>query len=156
VAADFVGAYRDESMIAGFPCATIAVVKSSEMEALAGTIRNLNLRENEVTSTAGLQYYEGLTRPGHLFYDLDHYLNTIRGNATPTEYNAYKAQLGRTVIYKDHTAELFSGFPRYNGSFHPVDKNHFSGLAVFIPWSETASFIPDYRETEWYRYVYAE
>jgi hypothetical protein len=158
VAADFVEAYRTEA-IGDRPSATIAVVKSAEMANLAEAIRQLRLVENEMTSAnevAGLQHYDGLTQPGHLFYDLDHYISTIRGSVTPTEYNAYKTQLGRTVIFKDHTDRFFSGWPRPYGSLHPIDENHFSGLAVFIPWSETSSFVSAYQQTDWYKYVYAQ
>ena len=154
VADAYVEAYRADAMHPGFPHATIAVVKASEMDALAESVRRLNLRLNEVTSTTGIQYYEGLSRPGHLFYDCDDYLSRVRGDAMPTEYQAFKSQLERTVIFKDHTDSFYSDFPHGFGGTVPV--THFSGLAVFIPWSQTSAFLPYYRETPWYRAVYAE
>ncbi len=151
VGREFVDYYRDHG--GTHPCATVAVVKTSELDALAESVRLLGLRLNEVSSTSGIQYYERLVRPGHLFYDLDDYLGKIRATTMPAEFNAYRQQLARTVIFAGHTATFFSAVGnRSNGKFIPVDS--FSGLAVFIPWSQTAAFIPDYRQTEWYKYVY--
>ncbi len=103
-------------------------------------------------STNGIQYYERYTSPGHVFYDLDDYIGRIRATTTPTEYNAFKTQLERTVVFKDHT-EYFYSDARFNNGTVKVD--HFSGLAVFIPWSQTKALIPNYQQTEWYKYVYA-
>ncbi len=70
----------------------------------------------------------------------------------PTEYNAFQTQLGRTVVYAGHTGKIYSAF----GGGGYVSINHFSGLAVFIPWSRTASMFDMYSGTEWYRTVYTE
>jgi hypothetical protein len=134
-------------------CATIAVVKSSELGALAETIRRLNLNFNELTSVDGIQYYERYSRPGHVFFDLDDYLHRIRATTMPTEYNSYKAQLDRTVIFADHT-EYFYSAPQINSG--RVKINYFSGLNVFIPWSQTLPLIPAYQQTEWYKAVYSQ
>ncbi len=153
VAHAFVEAYRTETMRPRYPYATIAVVKASEMDALAESVRRLNLTQGEVSSTTGIQFYEGLSRPGHIFYDFDDYLTRIRKESMPVEYNAFKAQLERTVIFKDHTDSFYSGYPRItDGSVVPI--THFSGLAMFIPWSQLSAYIPYYVETEWYKAVY--
>jgi hypothetical protein len=153
VGADFVDAYESGEMNVR-RSATVSVVKSSELEGLAGAIRNFNLKLNELTSVEGIQYYEGFATPAHVFYDLDDYLNTIRGSVMPAEYNAFRAQLDRTVIFRDHTETFYSAFPTTFGTTIPV--THYSGLNVFIPWSGTSAFISDYRQTEWYRDVYGE
>jgi hypothetical protein len=70
----------------------------------------------------------------------------------PAEYNAFKAQLEKTVIFKDHTDRFYSDFGF--GGYYSI--THYSGLNVFIPWSTTSPFIPDYQQTEWYKAVYAE
>ncbi len=155
VADAFVEAYRAGTMNPELPYATIAVVKASEMDALAESVGRLNLRVDEVTSTTGIQYYEGFSRPGHVFYDFDDYLSRVRGDAMPAEYQTFKAQLERTVIFKDHTGSFYSDFPQgFGGSVVPI--THFSGLAIFIPWSQTAAWVSDYRQTEWYKAVYAQ
>ncbi len=132
--------------------ATISLVDTSQLDALAAAIGLLNLNVNELTSVEGLQYYEGLSRPAHLFYDIDDYLSRIRGTTMPTEYNGFVAALDRAVVWAGHTDEFYSGYPAPLGQMIPV--NHFSGVAVFIPWSATAVYVPAYQETEWYRTVY--
>jgi hypothetical protein len=153
---EFVDYYAGRS--GDVPCGTVAVVKASEMDALAETVRKLNLRTGELVSAKdveGIQFYEGFSTPAHVFYDLDDYLSRLRGTTTPADYNAFKAQLGRTVIYAGHTPEFYSAFPKgSHGSYIPVE--HYSGLAVFIPWSGTIPLIDMYWQTDWYKYVYAD
>jgi hypothetical protein len=150
VAGGFVESYRAGEMHE-IRCATVAVVKSSEMDALAEAVRRLNLRVDEVTSTTGIQYYEGYTRPGHAFYDLDDYLSRIRAGSA--EYGAFTVQLARTVLFSDHTDTFYTDATFNRGEIYIT---RFSGLNVFIPWSGMSVLIPDYRQTEWYRDVYAE
>ncbi len=156
---EFIGYYKNRG--GSHPCGTIAVVDMSQIGALTETIRGLNLRFGELTSDEdiqGIQYYEGFARPGHVFYDLDDYLSTIRKETNLTGYNAFKAQLDKTVIYAGHTDTFFSQFRNgssmFGGQFIPV--THYSGLNVFIPWGRTESLFPDYQKTEWYKAVYAE
>ena len=153
IADAFVEAYRADVMHPGLPHATIAVVKASEMDALAESVRRLNLGLNELTSVDGIQYYERYTSPGHVFFDLDDYLIRIRKDRMPVEYNAFLAQLERAVVFKDYT-EYFYSDSRFDEGTVRVD--HYSGLNVFIPWNETAPLFSDYRQTAWYRAVYAE
>jgi hypothetical protein len=137
------------------PCGTVAVVKMAEMDALAETIRRLGLRTGELASVEGIQFYEGFSAPAHIFYDLDDYLGRMREELLPAEYNAFKAQLERSVVYAGHTPVFYSVYPKVSGgSYIPVE--HYSGLAVFIPWSGTAPLTDMYRQTDWYKYVYAD
>ncbi len=152
VADAFVEAYRakDED---DYPNATVAVVQANQLDALATTVKNLNLTENELTSVDGIQYYEGYSRPGHVFFDIDGYLRVIRKDTEP--YRMFKAQLERTVVFKDHTEKFYSGYPRSLGTKIEI-KEGYSGLNVFIPWSGTAPLFSMYRQTAWYKDVYAE
>ncbi len=145
--AEYIDYYENNSRA---PYGTIAVVKTSELSPLAETIRRLNLNLNELTSVDGIQYYEGMVRPGHVFFDIDDYLSTIRKEIVPTEYNAFKTQLEKTVIWNGHTNRFYSDFG-LKQSHYITD---FSGLAVFIPWSGTASLQDMYRQTDWYKAVY--
>lgn len=133
----------------GRPCATVSVVKTSELDALAAAIARLDLTVNELASVEGIQYYEGYTRPGHVFYDLDDYLGRVR---TGTDFDAFRAQLERAVVFAGHTDTFYSDFGARTQ--HPI--THFSGLAVFIPWSATTSLVPSYQQTEWYKAVYRQ
>lgn len=151
----YVDYYRGKSD--DYPCATVAVVKTSEMDALAESVKRLNLMNGESDPYEyGIQYLERFYTPGHLFYDLGHYLETIRKNSVPTEYNAFRVQLDRAVVYAGHTERFFSAFGGDGGGYVTVNPDHFSGLAVFIPWSRTASLWEDYRQTAWYGYVYGD
>ncbi len=154
VAREFVDYYKSQP---SHRSATVAVVKMEEMGLLALAVKKLNLRENEVTTTEGIQHYEAITKPSHLFYDLDDYLRTIRAASTPVLYNEFTAQLKRTVIFKDHTETFWSAYRSgqggREGTFITVD--HYSGLDVFIPWRGTASMMDMYRQTDWYKIVYA-
>jgi hypothetical protein len=133
------------------PCATIAAVRMDQLDLLALTVQAFNLRPEEVDSVDGIQYYERFTRPAHLFHDLDDYLIRIRKETTPTEYNAFVAQLNRTVVYKGHTPTFYS---RFSGGGRE-DIIHFSGLATFIPWSGTVPMFDSYYGTAWFGDVYA-
>jgi len=134
--------------------ATVAVVKTAQMDALAETVRALNLKINELASVEGIQYYERISRPAHLFYDLDDYLRVTREATMPTEYKAFKEQLKLTVTCSEHTDSFYSQYRdgTVGGAFVPITS--YSGLAVFIPWSRTASMLDMYRQTAWYKYVY--
>lgn len=152
VGADFVDHYTND--VHKFPYGTIAVVKMAEMESLAVAVRRLNLRISELApSVEGIQYYEGIGSPGHLFFDFDDYLNTTKAASMPAEYNIVKAQLARTVVYSGHTAKFYTDAFRYKGD---VAIDHYSGLDVFIPYALTTSLFDAYRQTEWYKAVYAD
>ena len=145
---DYYGGLSDD-----YACATVAVVKMAEMEDLAEAVEGLNLRSGELDPEAQkIQYLERLSNPGHVFYDLDDYLGAVKKETMPAEYNAFRAQLDRTVVYAGHTGKFYSDF----GGGGYVSVEHFSGLAVFIPWSRTASLFEMYRQTEWYKDVYSE
>jgi hypothetical protein len=149
----FVDYYRESG--GTHPCATVAVVKMSQIEALTATIAAMGLTFNELTSdeVGEIQYYEGITKPAHVFYDLDDYLRRIT-RIDPAMYEAFTSQLALTVVYSDHTEQFFSGFPYRVGTRVPVDR--FSGLNVFVPWSGTTPLFDDYRQTQWCRTVYGE
>jgi hypothetical protein len=147
---DFYSTEGDHGVLSG----TIAVVKMSEMDALAETVRRLGLTlSNQLSSVEGIQCYERYTRPGNVFFDLDDFLIHNSKESRPNEYNDFLAQLGRTVIYAGHTDSFYSAAYANSGF---VTVNHFSGLNVFIPWSRTTPLIPEYQKTNWYKTVYTQ
>lgn len=150
VGQEFVDYYGSRS---SYPYGTIAVVDMSTMEAFATTVKSLNMKFNELNPDAeNIQYYEGISA-GHVFWDMDDYLIHARAETNPAGYNAFKAQLEQTVVFAGHTSEYYTNAFTSQG---PKPINHFSGLNVFIPWSRTSSLFEEYRQTEWYKYVYAE
>ncbi len=150
VGREFVEYYR--SKLDGIRSATVAVVKMDEMEALAEAIRQLELRPDMLASVEGIQYYEGYMVPGHVFFDLDDYLTQVIKGSDPEGYAAFKEQFDRTVVFADHTDSFYSNLRYFKGY---IDVDHYSGINVFIPWRGTASLLPYYEQTEWYKAVYA-
>ncbi len=151
VAEGFVEAYRLDEMYPGYPCATVSVVKTSELDALAATVRNLSLPHIYTGSVSSIQFYEGFVTPGHIFFDLDDYLQLASQNSSLLA--AFRAQLDRTVTFAGHTPTFYTDFPEHHGRQYPV--THFSGLSVFIPHSGAPlSLMPYYEATAWYKAVY--
>jgi hypothetical protein len=145
---------RSGTLYRSLPCATVAVVKMSELDALARSVRDI-VQSGSLVSiadpvAAGIQVYEGYSRPAHIFYDLDDYIARATTNAAL--YTAFGAQLRRTVTFADHTDNFYSDYPSFSGSI--VTVKHFSGLNAFIPWSGTTLFTADYQQTNWYKDIY--
>ncbi len=151
VSKSFVDWYREGNSDV-HPCATVAVVKTWELDDLAMSVRDIarsGLWTNVDPSRTPVQYYEGMA--SHVFYDLDDYL---RNGIAPTsdQYRAFTAQLEKVVVFDDHTEMFYSDYGVR--TTHPI--NHYSGLNVFIPYVAWNSLIPAYRETQWYKYVYEQ
>ena len=132
------------------PYATVAVVKTSELETLATTVKAIRQAPagvNEVDPVqSGIQSYEGLRN--HVFFDLDNYMQALsRDDALLA---AFRTQLDKTVVWSGHTDNFYSDIGA--GGVRPI--THFSGLAVFIPWSGTSTLRPLYEQTAWYEAVY--
>ncbi len=149
VAKGFVDFYRIRGSYA-----TISVVKTSEIEDLAASVRdivNSELWMDVDPSQTPIQSYEEYLR--HIFYDLDDFL---RNGISPEseQYRAFVTQMAETVVFSGHTDNFYSHLISSNGTVLPI--THFSGLNVFIPWSGTAPLMPYYEETEWYKAVYAD
>ncbi len=147
-ASEYVSFFRD-----GYgrgPYATIALIKMSEMEDLARSVRLLNtggLMDGNELNFSRIQHYEGLNT--HLFYDVEDYLSQAAVNKAL--YEEFYAQLKRTVVFKDHTTSFFSAYPGGSGSVIRINSDGYSGLSAFIPWSGTSRLESAYHNTEWYR-----
>jgi hypothetical protein len=150
---EYVDHYRHS--VPDFPYGTVAVVKTAELDALALAVKNLRMsgfRDDLNPDTDNIQSYEGF-RNGHVFYDLDHYLEC--GTLNPGLLSVFRSQLEKTVVFADHTDRFYSNF----GYRIQHDITHYSGLSVFVPWSgngNTAILDSPYRQTEWYKFVYGE
>lgn len=145
VASTFVDYYRNSVS----PYATISVVKTSELEALMQSVREIRRAGyNEVDPVSSeIQFFEELT--SHVFFDLDDYMSHF--SRDEALYGAFLRQLQKTVEFSAHTDRFYS-YMLQTGTHYPV--NRFSGLSVFIPWSGTSRLIPAYEQTEWYKAVY--
>ncbi len=132
------------------PYATVSVVKTAELQGLANAVRAIAhdpAGYNTVDPVArAIQSYDGLNI--HVFWDLDHYMRYF-SRSVPL-YDAFVAQLGRTVVFTRHTPQFYSA--QTNGGAKPI--THFSGLDVFIPYPATSGLNAIYQQTAWYSAVF--
>lgn len=142
-------AYVDHYRNLSDPYATVAIIRTSELQGLAQAVRDIRLDGcNDVDPYASnIQYYEG--RTNHVFWDLDHYMRHWAQN--PVLYGAFLDQLEKTVVFSDHTDYFVSA---WGSGLFKID--HYSGISAFIPTARTEKLMPDYRNTGWYRAVFAD
>lgn len=113
--------------------ATISLIDARELDALYGVCREIlqgKLSEVENSDVSSFQIYHTKNVPA-VFFDLADY---IRANSTDVQYNAFTAQLNRTVPYKAATAKFID---------FTIDPAHYSGLSVYVPLSRWKS-TPEY------------
>lgn len=135
----------------GYPCGTIAVVRSSMLEPLAKKVKEFGLGERESVDVSAIQHYEGFASPGHVFHDMKAYLHAI----DPIQsIDLVKDYIPRAIVYAGHTTTFYSAFEKNNGGFIAIDDAQFSGLSIFIPRTQVSSLEPSYRLTDWYAAVY--
>lgn len=106
---------------AGWNSATVALVKSSELQHLVELTSNIVGENKCVASTDVWRYPLSKSSLPNVFYDLGDYINTY---GDESQQSAYKQQLEKTVVFKAAT-------PTFFGQTIPTDK--FSGLSVYIP-----------------------
>lgn len=132
------------------PYATISVTKTSELPALAASVRAIAQftgGHNTVDPiVSGIQSYEGLNT--HIFWDLDDYIGHF--SRDPALYGEFGSQMQKTVVYSGRTPEFYSDMTNKG----PKPITHFSGLAVFIPWAGTSGLQSFYEQTAWYKAVF--
>ncbi len=146
VARIYVEHYRDAGS-----CATISLVDTSQLDALAKAVRDIRERGyNEVTAedAENIQGFEGLIP--HVFYDLDVYMRYWTANGNAVLYGNFLDQLRRTVPYSDHTEYYYTNLGVY-GAFPIL---HCCGLTAYIPTEGTSSLLDGYKNTSWYKAVY--
>jgi hypothetical protein len=161
VADNFVETYR-AGKIRPKLSATVAVIRTSELDALALAVKELRaggFRYDLNPETEQLQCYEAF-RYGSVFYDLNHYMES--GVLNRSLLTAFRNQLDRTVVFADHTETFFSNYP-IQGIGTDIPVTHYSGLSTFIMpnsvWNGSTNvntLTSSYRQTEWYKYVYGE
>ena len=123
------------------PCATIAVTDCREVEALAATVRQINMRQAESGSDLDdVQPMDGYHPT--LFYDLGDYINHVCDD--PTLLEAFNSQLARTVPYKAHTDTYYSAA---DGSRHPIET--YSGITTSEPSATGTSY--GLEQTQWFQ-----
>ncbi len=128
----------------GWNSATVALIKSSELQHLAELTAGIVKEFESVEPTGVWRYPLSTSSPPDVFYDLGDYIN-IYGN--DTQRSAYNQQLKKTIIFKRATSTFF-------GQDIPSDK--FSGLSVYIPQARWSDMNEIYYQLEWARMVYGK
>ncbi len=140
---NYYNTYYDPNQL-GYNSATVALVKSSELQRLAELTAEIVGESKEITSTEVWRYPLSMSSLPNVFYDLGDYINTY-GN--DVQRSAYKRQLDKTVVFKATTPTFFG---------QPIPSDKFSGLSVYIPQTRWADMNKIYNRLEWARMVYGE
>lgn len=129
---------------AGWNSATVALVKSSELQHLVVLTSNIVGENKCIASTDVWRYPLSKSSLPNVFYDLGDYINTY---GDESQQSAYKQQLEKTVVFKAAT-------PTFFGQTIPTDK--FSGLSVYIPQTRWDDMNQIYYQLEWACTVYGK
>ncbi len=141
----FVDYYRNLTTPEYGGSASIALVRTSEMDALASATREVfALNPSPEIDISNVQYLELLSN--HVFYDLEDYLSQFASGTS--QFEAFQQQLAKTVIYTDHTDGIYSAFGWYNGG-HAFPCTRFCGLSTYIPRAEFPVYNAAYLQTAW-------
>ncbi|MEG1562843.1 MAG: clostripain-related cysteine peptidase [Bacteroides sp.] len=128
--------------VAYYQFATISVLKTSELDALAATTKKIiTAHAPELASfqVSGLQQYG---RFGYLYaaYDFNDFIRTLTQNNIP---NDFKVALERTIIYKDFIvsdkADIIS-----------IKADSYSGIGCYIPQSFNKKWNLYFKTLQWY------
>ncbi len=140
IAQVFVDSYRGVQ----YPSASVAVVNTAELEALASTVKDLMAAHPEPQSLdlSTLQAFE--LKTAHTYFDLDNYMERLSGGKD-LYYQAFQEQLNQVVEYVNYTSEIYSAFGPSPGMF-PL--NRCCGISVFIPQS-VPGYTSQYVNTAW-------
>lgn len=144
ICSEYVEYYRTSSGV-GTRSACVAITHTSELEALAALVKEVNkVAVKEGFSLNNVQYYDGLDtyyNPVHIFYDLEDFVGQSCSDSEMVE--RFKAQLSNAVTSRYHTDSFYSA---YDGRHHTI--NYYSGVTT----SADISFCElEWKATEWYK-----
>lgn len=122
-----------------YPCVTISLIKTSELEKVAEAAKPLFNTYREKISTMNISAVQRYYRNNkHWFYDLGSFMTELAGEeATP-----FLSALDNAIIYKA-TTEYFLELP--------IDKNKFYGINTYIPFYPEETLQSYYTSFKWNR-----
>ena len=143
VASGFIDYYRNES---SYKWATIAVVKTSEMQALANITYSImeqysaNLSDFNSSKLSSFQSRFGYGRGtlGYSSYDFKAFVRELAGGTVPLDF---EEQLERTVIYKEYEDSY---------SLVNIDSEIYSGIGCYIPYNGYNKWNTHFKNFQWY------
>lgn len=133
---------------------TVSLSATAPMEKLAGIVKEIVKGKEETIYNLpinDMQHLEHLTGTYHALYDLDDYISRL---ATPEQYVKFSQCLDEVVRYKQHTPSATYVYGGLTGT--QVAIRHFSGHSIYVPQKALSSLNEWYKNTEWYKAVYAE
>ncbi len=122
--------------------ATVSMIRTSEMDALAARFKTLVAGKDEQIAgfnLSGIQRFDRYNK--HTMFDLGAFATQV-GDASPLA--AFEAQLEKAVIFKRNTDAFIYGA----GGFRITD---YSGLSTYIPVSSYPDLNTYYQQTDWYK-----
>ena len=168
IVTDFGKAYTD--IIQSIPennvfCSTtLGLIKLSEMDQLAATVKAALHGVNMDESTLNVDSIQRFDRPNKLitysprksrYFDLGHVVENL---ASPVQYAAFLAQMNKTVVWKENTKRFLLGdysinqpyYSEYDGFFI---KRH-CGLTTYIERDVYPNLNLAFRKSAWYKAIY--
>lgn len=131
VARDFMNYYRTENSDA-----TVAVVKTSELQGLANVCKPIFANHSEEIYTLDRSVIQPFFRADkHWFYDLSDFVRYI---STDEEYASFDLAMKKAVIFKDATEYFLT-----------IVIKKYSGLSIYIPRSEYPILNNYYKGLQW-------
>jgi hypothetical protein len=131
--------YYNDTVQSGLPrSATISVVKTSELEALAAFVKDATQQPVSLHRIDGIQTY-GYGRQ-KIYFDLGDYLQKL----SPEMSDQIQNLLNKCIIYKASTPCYYSAA---TGKMQPI--HTFSGLSIYIPQSAYPQANEAYRRLKW-------
>jgi hypothetical protein len=143
--------YDEQQGGSGIPrSASISLIKTEYLSQLARLWREIRLESakgEEFAPVSEFQFLEHLYPVYHALYDLGDYTAWM---ASGEQYVRFQELMDDVVVFKAITSISY-----YNkgGSF-AVDREHFSGLSVYVPQEQLPELNECYKNQEWYKFVY--
>lgn len=119
--------------------ATVSVVKTSELEELAETSKELLADLSAMQNLVDYIQVYGYGRSNKLYFDFGDLIHKLH----PGRYDEFMQVLNRSVIHKYATPGYYSNQTGYNTLIA------YSGLSIYIPQSRYPYLNSEYEKTKW-------
>ncbi len=145
VAKDYVDFYKNECT-ERIPWATIAVIKTDEMQALASITHsimgqyqgNLTRFDSNKINYFQTNYGYGRSPLNYSTYDFGAFVRELTSNNIPP---AFEEQLSKVIVYKDYVDDA---------GFVNIDPEVYSGIGCYIPYESFSKWNAYFKNLQWY------
>lgn len=143
IAKDYIDYYKNES---DYHWATVAVVKTAEMDALASMVKSImnqyqdNISKFDVNKINYFQTHYGYGRSplDYSTYDLRAFIRELTDDNIPSEF---EEQLDKVVVFSDYVDD---------DKLVNIDPEIYSGIGCYIPDSRFIKWNAYFRNLQWY------